>query len=180
MLCLALFAAFAIRELGRRFPRQRRTIAGLACAAALLELNDIPFDWRPDAIPAVYRVLAQMPRGSVAEFPFYDRRTDFHIHSRYMLNSTVHWQPLLNGYSDHIPADFRQLAPTLATFPSPESFAALKERRVRYLTVNRGRQGYGGPAAAEIERRLEPYLPHLRLIADDGEIVIYEVVSWPK
>ena len=84
-----------------------------------------------------------MPRGPVAEFPFYDRRIDFHIHTRYMLNSTAHWQPLLNGYSDHIPADFRALAPILATFPSEASFDALKDRRVRYITLNRGRQGYG-------------------------------------
>ena len=24
-----------------------------------------------------------------------------------MLKSTTHWQPLINGYSDHIPQDFR-------------------------------------------------------------------------
>jgi len=125
-------------------------------------------------------VLAGMPRGPVAEFPFYDRRIDFHLHTRYMLSSTAHWQPLLNGYSDHIPADFRALAPILATFPSAESFDALKDRRVRYITLNRGRQGYGRNTAPEIEHRLQPYLPHLRVVADDGELVIYEVVSWPK
>ena len=96
MLCLAIFAAFAVRELAPRGFRVARTaIAVVACAAALFELNDIPFDWRPPtAFPPVYRALASMPRGPVAEFPFYDRRTDFHIHTRYMLNSTAHWQPL--------------------------------------------------------------------------------------
>ena len=128
-----------------------------------VELNDLPFDWRPaDPIPAGYRVLAQLPRGPVVEFPFFDRRTDFHVHTRYMLNSTVHWQPLVNGYSDHIPGDFRAVAPTLASFPSRESFEAMRERRVRYITLNRGRQGYGAATAPEIMRRLEPYLPHLR------------------
>ncbi len=106
----------------------------------MIELNDIPFDWRKDeAIPAGYRVLAQMPRGAVTEFPFYDRRIDFHLHTRYMLNSTAHWQPLVNGYSDHIPADFRDVAQVLATFPSRESFAAMRDRRVRYLTIRRSR-----------------------------------------
>ena len=180
MLCLGIFAAYAVRELRRRLPARRRAIAVVASAAALLELNDLPFDWRPDSIPSAYRVLAEMPRGPLAEFPFYDRRIDFHIHTRYMLNSTAHWQPLLNGYSDHIPADFRALAPILATFPSQASFDALKERRVRYITLNRGRQGYGRATAPEIERRLQPYLPHLKVVADDGELVIYEVVSWPK
>ena len=180
MLCLAVLAAFAIRELCRRFPARRRAIAIIACAAAILELNGLPFDWRSDSVRSTYRVLAAMPRGPVAEFPFFDRRIDFHIHTRYMLNSTAHWQPLLNGYSDHIPADFRELAPVLATFPSQDSFNALKERRVRYVTLNRGRQGYGGGAWPDIERRLQPYLPHLKIVADDGELVIYEIVSWPK
>jgi hypothetical protein len=180
MLCLAIFAAFAVRELRRRFPLRRQAIAVIACAAALFELNDVPFDWRPDSIPPVYRALASVPRGPVAEFPFYDRRTDFHIHTRYILNSTAHWQPLVNGYSDHIPADFRTRAPILATFPSRESFAELKDLRVRYITLNRGRQGYGGGTWPDIERRLQPYLPHLGVVADDGEVVIYEVMSWPK
>jgi hypothetical protein len=180
MLCLAIFAAFAVRGLRRRLPAHRHAIAAVACAAALLELNDVPFDWRTDSIPPAYRVLAGMPRGPVAEFPFYDRRIDFHIHTRYMLGSTAHWQPLVNGYSDHIPADFRALAPILATFPSPASFDALKDRRVRYITLNRGRQGYGGGTWPDIERRMRPYLPHLRVVAEDGDLVIYEVVSWPK
>jgi hypothetical protein len=180
MLSLALFAGFAVTELRRRFPAHARTIAIAACGLAMLELNAIPFDWRPDSIPPIYRVLAPFPRGPLAEFPFYDRRIDFHIHTRYLLNSTVHWQPLVNGYSDHIPADYRTLASTLATFPSRESFEALKDRRVRYISVNRGRQGYGRDVSPEIMRRLEPYLQHLRPIADDGDIVLYEVVSWPK
>ena len=178
MLVLALFAAFAIRALRTRLHPYRRAIAVAACAAALLELNDLPFDWRyePPA-PAAYRALAAVPRGPVVEFPFYDRRIDFHIHTRYMLSSTVHWQPLVNGYSDHIPADFRQVATTLAGFPSPESFRAMRTYRVRYLTISRNR--YGRQAIADVEARLQAYLPHLKLVADDGDVVIYEVVSWP-
>jgi hypothetical protein len=125
-------------------------------------------------------MLAGMPRGPVVEFPFFERRIDFHLHTRYMLNSTVHWQPLVNGYSDHIPADFRAVAPVLSSFPSRESFQAMRERRVRYLTINRGRQGYGAGGAPDVMRRLTPFLEHLRLLSDDGELAIYEVVSWPK
>jgi Dolichyl-phosphate-mannose-protein mannosyltransferase len=179
MLCLAVLAAFAVRALRDRFPRQRSAIAAIVCAAALLELNDIPFDWRKaEPIPAAYRVLAAMPRGAHVDFPFYDRRIDFHIHSRYMLDSTVHWQPLVNGYSDHIPADFRQIAPVLATFPSRESFQVMRDRRVRYLAIHRNR--YGRAAALEVEQRLQAFVDHLRALADDGDVAIYEIVSWPR
>ena len=181
VLCLAVLAAYAVRALRERMPRRRTVIAGIFCAAALIELNAIPFDWRPaDPIPAVYRQLAEKPRGAMAEFPFFNRRIDFHLHTRYMLKSTVHWQPLVNGYSDHIPGEFRTLANVLATFPSKESFDAMREVRVRYLTLNRGREGYGAEAWPDIERRLQEYLPHLKLIAADAELTIYEVVSWPR
>jgi hypothetical protein len=181
ILSLSVLAAYAVRALRRRLGHTSgRVVAVALCAAALLELNNIPFDWRTDSIPPVYRVLAQMPRGPLAEFPFYDRRIDFHIHTRYMLFSTTHWQPLLNGYSDHIPADFRTLATILASFPSRESFDAMRERRVRYISLHRGRQGYSPSHFADIEQRLKPFLPNLRLLADDGQIAIYEVVSWPR
>ena len=177
-LCVAVFAAFAVRALRDRFTARRGLVAALACGAALLELNDIPFDWRKaDPIPAAYQAIATLPRGALVEFPFFDRRIDFHIHTKYMLNSTAHWQPLVNGYSDHIPADFRAVAGTLATFPSRESFAAMRDRRVRYLSINRSL--YGRNVAPEIETRLRPFLDHLRLVADDGTVVSYEVVSWP-
>jgi hypothetical protein len=180
-LCLALLAAFGVRALRNAFPARRRAVAVAVCALALFELNDLPFDWRPaDPIPAGYRMLARLPRGPVVEFPFFDRRIDFHLHTRYMLNSTVHWQPLVNGYSDHFPGDFRAVAPTLASFPSRESFEAMRDRRVRYITINRGRQGYGAATAPEVMRRLEPYLQNLRLVSDDGTLVIYEIVSWPR
>ncbi|HET7220133.1 MAG TPA: hypothetical protein VFJ02_18890 [Vicinamibacterales bacterium] len=177
-LVFALFAAFAVRELRLRMPAHGRLIAIAACAAALIELNDLPFDWRAEPpAPAAYRALAAVPRGPVVEFPFFDRRVDFHIHTRYMLRSTMHWQPLVNGYSDHIPLDFRETAKTLATFPSDESFQAMRTYRIRYLTISRGL--YGRPAFADVEARLQRYLPHLKLVADDGDVVIYEVVSWP-
>ena len=122
-LVLALFAALRRPRAAAPVPRSaRRAGRGVACcAAALLELNGAADSTgatrRP--ISPVYDVLARMPRGAVAEFPFYERRIDFHLHTIYMVNSTRHWQPLLNGYSDYIPPDFRELAVTLASFPSP-------------------------------------------------------------
>jgi len=178
VLCMAVLSAFAVRAIRRRYPQRAGAITVVACAAAMLELNDVPFGWRvAEAIPAPYRVLAGRQRGALAEFPFYGRRVDFHIHTRYMLNSTAHWQPLVNGYSDHIPADFRTLAATLATFPSRESFQAMRERRVRYLAIHRSR--YGRRAWPEIERRLQPVEQNLRVLADDGDVAIFEIVRWP-
>jgi hypothetical protein len=177
-LALAVLSAFAVRWLRWRAPRQRRVIAGAACLLTLAELANVPVAWRPiRPVPAAYEVLARMPRGPVAAFPFYGDRPSYHEHTIYMVESTVHWQPLLNGYSDFIPPDFRPLAARLASFPSDDSFAALRERRARYIVIHRDL--YGSARVDEVEARLVPYLEHLRPVIDEGPVVIYEVLSWP-
>jgi hypothetical protein len=180
MLCLAVLAAFGVRALSQK-ARGRGPVAITLAAAGLVfaDLLQIPFDWRAASpINSLYNRLAELPRGAVAEFPFYDQRPDYHIHTIYMLNSTAHWQPLVNGYSDHIPQDFRRLAVRLASFPSRDAFDALQERRVRYITVHLDR--YGHRAIADIERRLEAFAENLRLIAGDARMRIYEVVEFPR
>ena len=70
-------------------------------------------------------MLAGSPRGVVAEFPFYGERIAFPLHAQYMLFSTSHWMPLVNGYSDVIPLDFREAAAVLDSFPSSDAFRVL-------------------------------------------------------
>jgi hypothetical protein len=178
-LILALFASFGVRALRRRFTgRTSQLVAAGCCAAALIELTGVPIDWREaKPISPAYDLLARLPRGAVAEFPFYERRIDFHLHTIYMVNSTRHWQPLLNGYSDHIPPDFRTLAVTLASFPSAESFEALKQRRARYLVIHRDL--YGAQTMPQIEARLAPYLRYLRELASDDRVQMFEIMAWP-
>jgi hypothetical protein len=162
-----------------RATRSSPAIAIACCALALLELNGVPIDWREARpISPVYDVLAGMPRGAVAEFPFYERRIDFHIHTIYMVNSTRHWKPLLNGYSDYIPPDFRELAVVLASFPSRESFEAMKQRRTRYIVIHRDL--YGAQTAPLIEARLQAFMPYLRAVTADDRVQIYEIVAWPR
>jgi hypothetical protein len=179
VLVLSLFAAFGVRALRRRMGgRASPGLAVVCCGAALVELNGIPFDWREARpISQAYDVLARMPRGAVAEFPFFDERIEFHMHTVYMLNSTRHWQPLLNGYSDHIPADFRELAVTLDSFPSYESFEALKRRRTRYIVIHRDL--YGVHVAPLIDARLTQFRSFLRPVASDDRTLIFEIAAWP-
>jgi hypothetical protein len=177
-LALAVLSAFAVRRLRARAPRQAAAIGAAVCVVALAELSNVPVAWRRiRPIPEAYTVLAKMPKGPVAVFPFYGERASYHEHTVYMLESTVHWQPLLNGYSDFIPPDFRVLAARLSSFPSDDSFLAMRDRRVRYIAVHRDR--YGARDAREVEARLVPYLAYLRPVVDDGRMVIYEAIGWP-
>ena len=173
-LLLGLFAALA---LARLTPRVRTGVSLAVAALALVELNVLPFPWsRAPRLPTPYVLLAQLPRGPLAEMPFYGERVAFHLHTQYMLFSTAHWQPLVNGYSDHIPADFRQAAAVLDSFPSNDSFAVLRQRRVRYIGIH---WDMFGPRADEIRERLRPFAPNLRELAADEVMTLYEVVRYP-
>ena len=137
----------------------------------------IPFPWdRAPVLPKPYALLAQLPRGPLAEFPFYGGRVAFPLHTQYMLFSTAHWQPMLNGYSDHIPADFRESAPILDSFPSDDSFDILRRRRVRYIGIH---WDMFGPRRGEIRARLLPYAAHLRELSSDERMTLYEIVTFP-
>lgn len=173
-LILGLFAALAVA----RLPAGRRGMAGaIVSALALLELNTAPFPWHrtaPFARP--YQMLARLPRAPVAEFPFYGGRVAYHLHTQYMFFSTVHWQPLVNGYSDHIPADFRTNAFVLDSFPSTDTFALLKQYGVRYVGMH---WDMFGPREQEIRTRLQPFAPYLRELSSDRMMTLYEVVGFP-
>ena len=173
-LILGLFAALAIARLpGRR----QAPVAAVVSVVALLELNTAPFPWhRTPPFPRPYMMLARLPRGPVAEFPFYGGRIAYHLHTNYMLFSTSHWQPLVNGYSDHIPADFRQNALVLDSFPTTDTFALLEQYGVRYVGVH---WDMFGPREAEIRGRLEPFKPYLRELASDRMMTLYEIVEFP-
>ena len=143
----------------------------------MAELNVLPFPWeRAMPISRNYALLAGMPRAPLAEFPFYGERIAYPLHAQYMVFSTAHWMPLINGYSDHIPDDFRQAAFVLDSFPSNDAFAVLQKHRARYLGVH---WDMYGPRAEEIRTRLVPFARHLRLLASDEKMTLYEIVSFP-
>ncbi|MEP6917255.1 MAG: hypothetical protein ABJC89_16505 [Acidobacteriota bacterium] len=174
---LAVLASLALKRLARLPARQHWVAAAAIGIAAVAELNVLPFPWeRALPVPSSYAALARMPRAPMAEFPFYGERVAFPLHAQYMVWSTTHWMPLLNGYSDHIPQDFREAAFVLDSFPSNDTFAVLQRRRVRYIGVH---WDMFGPRAEEIRTRLQPFMPYLRLLASDPNMSLYEIMAFP-
>jgi hypothetical protein len=178
VLCLVVFAAFALRALFERAGRRRMLVAIVAGIAAIADLVIVPLRWyRAPEVPGSYTVLAGSPRGPLAEFPFYGSRLAFPLHAQYMLFSTAHWMPMVNGYSDVIPADFREAAPVLSTFPSDDALRVLARRRVRYIAIHWDM--FEGGREDDVRQRLRKYLPYLRLVAQDDRMTIYEVLFYP-
>lgn len=177
VLSLAVAAGIGLAELVRRDRRIWRPVAIALSILIAAELTTMPLRWsRAPTIPGVYRMLAELPRGAVAEFPFYWRPFDFRHHSLYMLLSTYHWQPLLNGYSDHIPQDFREIAEPLSRFPTPEAFRILQERQVRYLMFH---LNLYGARRRELLGALQAYADYLRPLRLEESMLLYEIVAWP-
>jgi hypothetical protein len=174
---LSVIAGFGLAALlanGRR-----SWLAALLTAAVALEVAAVPWDLRePDRLPEAYRLLAQLPRGGVVEFHFPYKSTDLFHHTRYMFDSMWHWQPLINGYSDFIPQDFRDMAVPINGFPDPESFRILREHRARYVVIHL--DTYNDPEKRAIFlARFPAYQDYLRLIATDGMTLLYEIDHWP-
>ena len=180
VLALAVFASLAIRSmLARIRPERRRAISALIISAVIADLMIAPIRWFPaPARTPTYAFLAGLPREPLAEFPFYGDRVTFPLHAQYMLFSTWHWMPLVNGYSDVIPGDFRADAPILQSFPSRDAFLALERHRVRYVVVHWDMFGTTAGAVDE-RRRLEAFAENLRLLAADAHMSLYEIVRYP-
>ena len=122
-----------------------------------------------------YRVLGKLPRGPVLEIPLLTIRSAGQ--TRYMLSSTAHWMPLVNGYSSYIPRDFVEKAPTLRGFPSREAFRVLQRDRVRYVVVH----WYllTPDVRNELLARLREFDRYLHLRYGDDRIWLYEIIEFP-
>jgi hypothetical protein len=171
---LAMLMAIAIDAVSRRGPRWGIGVGVVPIlVAAELAVLPLRLDVMP-TVPGVYRRLAELPRGAVAEFPFYGGR-GAEFNAVYMVFSTFHWQPLVNGYSDNFPPDFTDLASTLQSFPSPEAFRALDERQTRYVIIHYSR--FSPEHVTGVKERLEAFQSRLRPILREDNIELYELTQ---
>ncbi len=124
-----------------------------------------------------YHVLAALPPGPVLELPIYSRRLGFR-RSRYMLDSTVHWMPLVDAYSDSIPPEFDARQPWLPTFPATIRLNDMKRDQVRYAVIHL--DAYDEPTMRRslFERLDEFALLNLRQVFDSPDMRIYEVIKY--
>ena len=171
-LALSVLLGLAVHWWLSRGPRPAFRTALLGAVAALELATPLHFREVP-AVPAAYRMLAALPVGPVIEMPFLWREGDLHGHAKYMLHSTFHWMPLINGYSDHIPAGFVERARVLRGFPSRDAFRLLADDPPRYAVFHP--RMYRDPAL--LQRRLREFAACLKPLHTAGDIHVYEVLT---
>jgi hypothetical protein len=173
---LSVLAGAAVSTFTQRFKRPGLAGACIAMLAAAELL--VPSNLRElNGFEPVYRTLATLPRAPVIETPFYYIEGMFPLHAKYMLNSTTHWMPLVNGYSDYIPPDFVENVMTLAPFPSEPALKLLKPLGVRYAVLHM--YGYNSSNRRDVETRLQALQHYFRLLYDGEGTRLYEITGYP-
>jgi hypothetical protein len=126
----------------------------------------------------VYRALAAIPeRGPVLEVPMGgggDLRGAYR-ETAYMLASTVHWKPIVNGYSGYAPPTYDLLAPVARRLPEPGALQELVDMTgIRWLILHEPR---GATRSA-----WQPMIAsdRLRPLAEDDEAILFEVRLPPQ
>ena len=174
-LALVTLAGIGISAALQKFSRPI-LLTGALATIALAELAvPIKFPAVPPVDPA-YQVLATLPSGPVIEMPVYSERFAF-VRARYMLSSTVHWMPLVDAYSDHIPKDFIAKADVLGDFPTRDAFKLLERDTVRYAVFHT--DTYSPAAHRDLSIRLQQFSPYLRQWYADERTSLYEIVAFP-
>jgi hypothetical protein len=171
---VAVFAGFAVARLERGRP-------WLVIVLMLAAMAELQVAWPLRAVPPVadgYRMLSQLPKAGVLVLQFPYRTGEWFPHAEYMFWSMYHWQPMVNGYSDYIPADIRDLAVPVNGFPDPASFRLLRERNVRYVAVDW--RTYNEAATKIMRERFPPYAQYLRPLVTTEPVSLYEIVDWPE
>jgi hypothetical protein len=174
-------AALTSMSLAAAFRRTAvaEAIAPVLMLAAIVDVaTPVPITPVPQ-IETAYYVLARQPEGALLEMPPLSRGFAF-TRTRYMINSTVHWKPLVNAYSDVIPASFSQSLNVLATFPSLDAFRILERDRVRYVSFDVAAYRQNPRLYDDLVRQLAAFDRYLRKLHDDDHVWLYEIVAYPR
>jgi hypothetical protein len=141
VLGVAFLAALGLAALGRRLTKRRYlAVAVILLVTANAEVLCAPFDFaRHEGFSPIYARLAAEPeRVAVAEFPFHSGETDY-LNVSYVLASTTHWTPLVNGYSGIAPPAYAERAKILRHFPDPAAVRELRRLGASHMIVHMGR-----------------------------------------
>lgn len=143
ILSVGLLAAMGLAAVLRRTPaRLGPWLAGAVVALAHAEVFCAPFDFarQEDPSPVYDRLRSDTRAVAVAEFPFYAGEADY-LNAAYVLASTAHWTPLVNGYSGMAPAAYEARARVLHHFPTAPAIDELRRLGVSHVVVHLDRYG---------------------------------------
>jgi hypothetical protein len=175
LVAVAALAGFGVAALRVRHGTRRwwPALAAILILAVNAEALRAPMEFTPfGGIPRIYQSLRDSSVRAVAEFPCYEPAAILH-NAPYVLNSTAHWKPLVNGYSGFVPAGYAAIADALQAFPDDRSRAELQRLGVSHVVVHL--DAYGDQADAVLSALTAA--PWLSLVASGHQVRVYRLVT---
>jgi len=122
---------------GFRLQAEGGWLAILLVVLVNVESLRAPMTYQPfNGIPGLYKLLATEPGPVVlVEQPFFPRWAIFQ-NAPYVLASTAHWRPLMNGYSGYTPDSYQRYADAFWYFPTDWAIQAMKDAGVTHVMVH--------------------------------------------
>ena len=138
---LAALGAQALSEFAATSSRSAFIAPALVLAIAIegsttgMQLMEVPGIADEDL--SVYTAIRRLGPGPILELPLprLDRLPGHD--ARFQLWSTMHWHPIVNGYSGYYPPEFAQTVVRTEHFPDDQSILQLTLIGVRYIVVHR-------------------------------------------
>jgi hypothetical protein len=184
LLSLTILAGYGAAKMTAARPGAAVAVVVIATIVSLGEFWSAPLTMRPNEERATeaHRWLSYQPPGSVVlEMPMPTNEALWRYETTYLIRSTHHWQPLVNGYSGFVPEQYRQTLESLRGFPDDLSIERLRELDVRFIVLNR--VYYGGEEFTALIARVA-LAAHLRPVQSFGtgknQIVILEMNQTPE
>ena len=174
---LVVLAAALLSALGASWLRDRfgyRAQVGVAALLVVFFLESFVVAFpagKPQRIevPTPYRLLATLPRGAVLSLPTYRGTPEAFRETDYLLFSTAHWNPIVNGFGRQEPREHAPRMNVLDSFPSSESIALMRQVEIRYVVVHTRR-------ASELASRVDEVGQAVRLLhSADGDF-LFEIL----
>lgn len=169
IVAVAVLAGFGVAEL-RKLTSARlwAPLAFLLPAVVLADGSPAPVWYaRFEGVPKIYRQVREEPNAIVVELPLHPSGAAFQ-EARYMLNSTEHWKPMLNGYSGFQPESYHLHVEALANFPDARSIEALRKEGVTHVFVHVS--DYGPAIVGVLDGT-----PGFHKLSTEGGIVLYRL-----
>jgi hypothetical protein len=169
LLAVSLAAAYGTAWMAARAHTRwhRHAVIALALGLVTVEAWSAPIHTREfTGVPAIYRQLRDVPgHVTLIEMPFYPPEAFFE-NGEYVLNSTAHWRPLMNGYSGYLPDSYRRRTSFFWYFPEARALDRLASEGATHVMVHLER--FTPQEVAEIERVMREQKV-MTLVATDSQ-----------
>ncbi len=108
----------------------------MALLLVTVEALRAPMAFRPTpAMPAIYTRIAALPGAVLLEYPTYEGPA-FVRNAPYLLAQTLHFKPIVAGYSGTFTPDYTARLADLATFPADRARQRIREMGVTHIVLH--------------------------------------------